>query len=119
MKNYKDILAHLSTEVDQETLLLYLQGKLSAEKKHEVEKLLINNDFETDALEGLEEIKDKEQIMYMVEALNRDLKKKTEKKKQRREKFKIKDQTLLYISTLILLLLIVLSYIVVRRMLNN
>jgi len=25
--NYKDILSHLSTEIDQETLLLYLQNK--------------------------------------------------------------------------------------------
>ena len=36
--NLKDILAHLSTEIDQETLLLYLQDKLSPEKKHELEK---------------------------------------------------------------------------------
>ena len=34
----KDILSGLSTEIDQETLLLYLQDKLSPEKKHEVEK---------------------------------------------------------------------------------
>ena len=30
--SYKDILSHLSTEVDQATLLLYLQNKLSEEK---------------------------------------------------------------------------------------
>jgi hypothetical protein len=39
--NYKDILSHLSTEVDQATLLLYLQNKLSEEKKHEVEKWML------------------------------------------------------------------------------
>jgi len=113
--NYKDILSNLSTDVDQETLLLYLQGKLSEEKKHEVEKQLLQNEFNEDAMEGLQEIKDKQQIQYMVEMLNRDLKKKTEKKKKRREKMKIKDQPWLYISILILLLLIVLSYIVIRR----
>ena len=37
-------------------------------------------------------IKDKQHIDYMVEMLNRDLKKKLEKKKQRREKMRIKDQ---------------------------
>ena len=42
-QNFKDILSHLSTEVDQETLLLYLQNKLSAEKRHEVEKQLLSN----------------------------------------------------------------------------
>jgi hypothetical protein len=118
-ENYKDILSHLSTEVDQETLLLYLQGKLSEKEKHEVEKQLLQNDFDDEAMEGLQEIKDKQQIQYMVEMLNRDLKKKTEKKKQRREKMKIKDQPWLYIAILILILLIVLSYIIIHRMLNN
>jgi len=117
-ENYKDILSNLSTDVDQATLLLYLQGKLSEEKKNEVEKKLIQNEFDDDALEGLQEIKDKQQIQYMVEMLNRDLKKKTEKKKKMREKMKIKDQPWLYISMLILILLIVISYIVIHRMLR-
>ena len=49
-ENLKDILSHLSTEVDQETLLLYLQGKLSAEQQHEVEKKIMENEFASDAL---------------------------------------------------------------------
>ena len=118
-ENYKDILSHLSTEIDQETLLLYLQGKLADDKKHEVEKILLQNEFDDEALEGLQEINDKEQINYMVEMLNRDLKKKTEKKKKQREKMQLKDQPWLYISILILLLLIVFSYIVIHRMLNK
>ena len=118
-ENYKEILSNLSTEIDQETLLLYLQGKLSEEKKHEVEKKLLQNDFDNEAMEGLQEIKDKQQIQYMVETLNRDLKKKTEKKKLRREKMKIKDQPWLYISILILILLIVLSYIIIHNKQNK
>ena len=117
-ENYKDILSNLSTDIDQETLLLYLQGKLSQEKKHEVEKQLLQNEFDEEAIDGLQEIKDKEQIQYMVEMLNRDLKKKTAKKKLRREKMKIKDQPWIFISILILILLIVLSYIVIMRMLS-
>ena len=118
-ENYKDILSNLSTSVDQETLLLYLKGKLTEEKKHEVEKMLNQDKFDDDALEGLQEIKDKEQIQYMVEMLNRDLKKKTAKKKLRRKKMNIKYQPWLYISILILILLIVLSYFVIYRMLNK
>ena len=116
---YKDIFSHLSTDVDQETLLLYLQEKLSAEMKHEVEKKLLESEFTDDAVEGLKEIKNKKQIAYMVEMLNRDLKKKLAKKKQRREKMRIKDQPWLYISILILILLIVISYIVIRRYLQQ
>ena len=118
-ENYKDILSHLSTEVDQETLLLYLQGKLSEEKKHEVEKKLMGNEFADDAMEGLQQFRDKQQVSYMVEMLNRDLKKKLEKKKQRREKMRIKDQPWLYIAILIFILLIVISYIVIRRLLQQ
>ena len=117
-ENLKDILSHLSTEVDQETLLLYLQGKLSEEKKHEVEKKLMENEFASDAMEGLQEMRDKQQINYMVEMLNRDLKKKLQKKKQRKEKMKIKDQPWLYIAILILILLIVISYVVIHRLLQ-
>ncbi|HMR92593.1 MAG TPA: hypothetical protein PKC69_09770 [Chitinophagaceae bacterium] len=115
-ENLKDILSHLSGEIDQETLLLYLQDKLSAEKKHELEKQIADNEFASDALDGLQQIRDKQQISYMVEMLNRDLKKKVAKKKQRREKLKLPDQTTLYIAILIILILIVLSYFVIVRM---
>jgi hypothetical protein len=118
-ENYKDILSNLSKEVDQETLLLYLQGKLSEDKKHEVEKILLQNEFEEEAMEGLQEFKDKEQLRYMAEMLNRDLKNNTEMKKKRREKMQIKEQPWLYISILILLLLIVLSYMIIQKLLKD
>ena len=114
-ENYRDILSHLSTDVDQETLLLYLQDKLSAEKKHEVEKKLLENEFAGEAMEGLQGFKDKQQVAYMVEMLNRDLKKKTEKKKQRRDKMKLKSQPWLYVAILIFILLIIISYVVIHR----
>lgn len=111
--NLKDILSHLSHDIDQETLLLYLQDKLSQEKRHEVEKALLENEFANDAIEGLQQIHDKQQIAYMVEMLNRDLKKKTEKKKKRRERTKLPDHTWLYISIIIVIFLAVISYLVV------
>ncbi len=113
--NLKDILSNLSTDIDQETLLLYLQDKLSEEQKNEVEKKLLVNEFANDALEGLQEFKDKQQIAYMVDMLNRDLKKRTEKKKQRREKMRMPDHSWLYISIVIVILLAIISYILVRK----
>ena len=115
--NLKDILSHLSKDIDQETLLQYLQGQLSEEKKHELEKQIIDNEFADDAVEGLQQIKDKQQIQYMVEMLNRDLKKKLERKKHRREKLKINTQPLLSIVILILILILILCYFVIRKML--
>ena len=113
--NLKDILSHLSTDIDQETLLLYLQDKLSDEKKHEVEKKLLENEFANDAMEGLQEFKDKQRVVYLVDLLNRDLRKKTEKKKQRKQRMQLKDQSWLYISIIIILLLIIISYILVSK----
>lgn len=118
-ENLKDILSHLTTDIDQETLLLYLQDKLPAAKKYEVEKTLSSNEFASDAMEGLEQIGDRKQIAHMVEMLNRDLKKKTAKKIQQREKMKLKDQTWLYLAIFIFILLIVLSYMIIHRMLEG
>ena len=78
---------------------------------------LLENKFEDDAVDGLKELQDNDQIQFMVEALNRDLKKKLQKKKKFREKMRIKDQPWLYISLLILLILVVLSFIAIRRLL--
>lgn len=112
----KDILSNLSPDIDQETLMLYLQGKLSEEKKHEVEEKLLENEFADDAVDGLKEFRDKEQVSYMVEMLNRDLKKRTEKKKKRREKMKLPELPGLYITIVIFLILVVLCYLVIRNM---
>lgn len=112
-ENLKDILSNLSTEIDQETLLLYLQGKLSPEKQHEVEKKLLNSDFEADAYEGLENFKDREQLQFLAEQLNRDLKKRTLKKQSFREKLKLKNNYWLLTTLLIILLLIILAYLVI------
>jgi hypothetical protein len=114
--NLKDILSHLATDIDQDTLLLYLQDKLSEEKKHEVERKLADNEFASDALDGLQAFNDKQQVAHMVEMLNRDLKKKTERKKQRREKLKLPDQSWIYISVIIVIILAILSYVVIHKM---
>ena len=113
--NLRDILSHLSTDIDQETLLLYLQDKLSQEKKHEVEKKLLENEFANDALEGLQQFKDKQKIAHVVDVLNRDLKDRTEKKKKRRAKMAINDLSWLYLAIVVIILLIIISYVVVTR----
>ena len=117
--NLKDILSHLSTEIDQETLLRYLQGQLTEDQKHEVEKKMLASDFHDNAMEGLQEFRDKEKISLLVEQLNRELKLKLAKKKQRREKMRIKDQPWLYISALILIILLVMAYLFIRKMMNQ
>jgi hypothetical protein len=118
-ENLKDILSHLSTEIDQETLLLYLQGQLSAEQQHEVEKKMMENEFASDALEGLQHFKDKQHLQSLIEQLKKDLKKKTEKKKADREKRKIVLDPWVIITILIVLLLAIVSYYIIHRLMNS
>lgn len=114
-ENLKDILSHLSTNVDQETLLLYLQGKLSPEKQHEVEKQIIDSEFESDAFEGLQKIKDQQRLQSIVNQLNYDLKRKTARKKAYKEKLRLKKEPWLMLSIIIILLLIIISFIVIYK----
>ena len=118
-ENLKDILSHLSPEIDQETLLLYLQNKLSVEKKHEVEKKLLENEFADEAMEGLEQFKNKERLTLVMDQLNRDLKDKLQKKKKRRERIHLKEQPWLYLAIVITIMLIVISYFVIHRLLQQ
>lgn len=117
-ENLKDILSHLSPEIDQETLLLYLQDKLSVEKRHEVEQKLLENQFAGDAAEGLQEFKNKETLALIVDQLNHSLKKKLQKKKSG-QKIHLKEQPWLYLAVVIIILLIIISYFVVQRLLQK
>lgn len=108
-EDLKDILSNLNNSTGQETLLSYLNGRLSKDEIHEVEKNLLNDEFENDAVEGLQEI-NQAKMQLMVEALNRDLKKKLEKKRGAGRKRAIKPQWWLYFSIITLLIIIVLIY---------
>jgi len=115
-ENLKDILSHLSPEIDQETLLLYLQDKLTAEKKHEIEKKLLENEFVNDATEGLQEFRNKDKLTRIVDQLNHNLKNKLQKKKRAKRSIHLKDQPWLYLAVMIIILLIIISYFVIQRL---
>ena len=114
-ENLKDILSNLNPEIDQTTLMLYLQGKLSAQQQHEVEKQILDNDFESDALEGLQNFKDKKNLTALVHQLNTDLKKNTEKKKKQKEKSEIKLEPWLLIAIIVILIIAIISFVVVQK----
>jgi hypothetical protein len=118
-EDLKNILSNLNPDIDQETLLQYLQGKLSAQQQHELEKQMMDNDFNADALEGLEEFKNKKNINVLVDQLNADLKRRTEKKKRFREKLKLNLDANLIIAIVIILLLIILSYMIIHKQITQ
>ena len=117
-ENLKDILSHLSTDIDQETLLLYLQGKLPPEKQHELEKQILDNEFAADAIDGLQDFGDKKKLALVVEQLNNDLKKKTTRKKAPR-RGSMQSEPWLLISLAIILVLVILCYFIIYRHMGN
>lgn len=115
-EDLKNILSHLNPDIDQETLLRYLQGKLSAQEQHEVERQLMDSDFEADALDGLQDFKDKQKLTALVDQLNSDLKKRTEKKKRFRKKLKLTLDSNLIITAVIILLLLIITFFILHRL---
>ena len=116
-ENLKDILSHLSPEIDPETLLLYLQDKLPSEKRHEVEKKLLDNQFAGDATEGLQQFKNKENLSSVVEQLNHQLRKRLGQKRKRKENIHLKEQPWIYLAVVVIILLIIISYFVIHHLL--
>lgn len=115
-ENLKNILSNLHAEVDQETLLKYLEGHLSAEDQHEVEKNLVDDAFEADAVEGLQAMQNTAHISAVVEQLNRDLRKKTARKTRWRIRREAKLESWLLMAIVFILLLVIIAFFVIHRM---
>jgi len=115
----KDILSNLNKEIEQDKLLDYLNKKLSAPEAHEVEKQMADDAFMNDAVEGLENFKNKKDLSLYVHQLNQDLKKQLDKKKKRKEKMKLREQPWLYFTIVLLLILLIISFILVKKYLGS
>jgi len=109
----------MSADIDQETLMLYLQGKLSPEKQHDLEKQILDNEFAADAIDGLQDFGDKKKLALVVEQLNNDLKTKTARKRARRQKRSIQTEPWLLITLAIILVLIIVCYFIIFRNMGN
>ena len=114
-----NILSNSNKDIDNQKLMDYLSGKLSAEEKHEIEKQMADSDFVNDAVEGLENVKNKKNLSTFVEQLNSDLHKQLDKKKKRKQKRALKDQPWLYLAIILLLLLTIICFIVIKRHLES
>jgi hypothetical protein len=95
----------------------YLSGKLSEQEKHEVEVWMVDNDFENEALEGLQQMAGtgNKKLEGYVDQLNKELHQYIKQKKDRREKRKIDTSFWVYTAIVIVLLIIILAYMVLNR----
>lgn len=101
-------------ETNQKKLLDYLDNNLSPEERHEVEKFLIDSDFENDAAEGLEQITDRQKLPALVNDINKTLAKKLSGR--RRQLFGKKPElTIPVIATFFVLLLVIVFYFLMKK----
>ncbi len=114
----KNILGNSNKDFDNQKLMDYLSRKLNAQDSHDLEKLMADDDFMNDAVEGLEQIGDKKKLSASIEELNNALQKQIAKKKNRKEKRKLKEQPWTLFAIVLLLLLSIVSYIVIKKYFN-
>jgi hypothetical protein len=110
------ILSNSNKDIDNQKLMDYISGKLSGKDKHEVEKWMIDNTFEGEAMEGLQSIKDQKDLQNYVDQLNKELNKYLQQRKQRRDRRKIKEIPWAYLAIILVLIFIVLTYIVIQKL---
>lgn len=115
----KNILNNSNKDIDNQKLMDYLSKKLSAQESHDLEKMMAEDDFMNDAVEGLEQMNNPKKVGISVDELNKELQKQIAKKKNRREKRKLKEQPWAYVAIILLLILAIVSYIVVKKYLRN
>jgi anti-sigma factor RsiW len=102
--------------IDEEYLLHYLDGTMPPDQQHMLEELMDTDPFLSDAVEGLASVKDKEQLKIITAQLNNQLKKLTEKRRERRNRKKLTDHWG-WIFVIVILLLVVLGWLVIHMML--
>ena len=110
-----NILSNSNKDIDNQILMDYLSGKLSAEDKHAIEKEMIDSDFMNDAVEGLESFKKQTDINEYASQLNKNLRKKLETKKLKRNKRKIKDIPWFYYAIILVLILVIAGFLILKK----
>jgi hypothetical protein len=112
-----NILPDNSNGMNDQKLMDYLEGKLSGEEKYEVEKWMADNEIAGDAVEGLQNIKDKKNLQQYVDQLNKNLQAQLRKKKHHRLKMRPKEYPWIYFTVVLILLLCIIGYFVLRQFL--
>lgn len=113
MPDLKDILNE-DDDLQNDDLLKYVQGDLSKDEAYKVEKQMNDSDFVSDAMEGLQGIRNKKSIEQYVDELNRQLQKQVTTRKKRKEKRRLKEYPWITTAVIVVLGLCLLAYIVIR-----
>jgi len=117
MSDLFNILSNSNKDIDNQKLMDYLSGKLAGRDKDEFEQQIADNELLTDAVEGLQKIKDKSALQSYVNQLNQELHRHLESKKIRRETKKIREYPWIYLTIVLILIISIVGYLIIRRFL--
>ena len=112
MVDWKDILSENEAQLSDEELLKYLENDIPEEEKYSIEKKINSSPFEADALQGLAQVQDKDNLKKHVSQLNKKLQQLTAKR-QRKEKRKIRIFEWIILAIILLLFTCIISYIII------
>ena len=116
--NLLNILSESNKDIDNQKLMDYISGKLSADQKHEVEKWMAENNFHDEAIEGLQQA-GSEKSKQALEHLNKQLHLTLQQRKRTREKHKLPVNLWTYIAVILVLIIAVIVYLVIRMNINK
>lgn len=119
MAEWKNILPDNNEQLSNEDLLKFLDSNTSEEDKYAIVRKFGDTSFESDAIDGLQQIKSQERLKNHVSQLNQKLHQQLLSKKQRKEKRKIKDFEWIILAIVILLLLCIISLAIVSMHSKN
>lgn len=101
-------------ELSNEELVNYLKDKLSEEEKHAAEEKILQSSFASDAVEGLQQIQDKQKIDDYVYQLNKHLHQQLAQKKAKHEKRKIKNLQWAIYAVIFIIIVCIAAYFIIR-----
>lgn len=105
--------------VSQENLIQYLQGSLPTSEIERIEQQMEDDAFLNDALEGLHQLRDAQQIKVVVEDLNQSIQEQVAARKHRRKKSPILSSFWVYVAIILLLILILSAYLIISLAMLN
>jgi len=114
MDDSKNISLNNGEVPSNEMLIDYIKNTLSPNEKLDLEKTIEQDPFILDAMEGLMELPDQEQINQSIKELNNHLNKLVNTKTQRKQKRKLIPNQWAMLAVVIILFLSVITYFIIH-----
>jgi hypothetical protein len=112
MADRENILSGNRGQLSEEELLRYLYHTISEEERQSIEQKISSDPFDSDAIDGLSAVENKENIDKHINQLHSKLRQITSRKR-RREKDKINIFEWTVLAVLILLFLCIIGYLII------